>query len=465
MTRLPDFPIPRFCEAFVIITKMHLSRRFVLRGLGAALALPVLDSMVPALTAQSKTAAAPVRRLGVFYVPNGMSMPYWFPKAEGPLQEMPGTLRSLAAFKDRVLLCGGLADEPANRVRGGGDHARSAGTFLTGVPFKLTSGADVFGSVSMDQIVAKELAKETQLASLELGIESNAMLGSCDGGASCAYTNTVAWANETTPLPIENDPRAVFERLFGTSGSTDRGARLARIEQDRSILDFVSDQVAALKVRIGPNDKARLTEYLDSIRDVERRIQMAEHQNSRELPVVEQPIGIPSDYAEHAKLMMDMLALAYQTDLTRVSTFMLAKEVSGRSYPEIGVADSHHPVSHHQDEPAKLERLHKINEYHFQQFAYLVDKLSKLQEGNGTMLDNSLFLYGTGISDSNTHFHDDLPIALVGGQAAGLKGGRYIRYAKGTPLTNLFVSMLEFMGVAVEKIGDSTGKVDRLTTV
>jgi hypothetical protein len=443
---------------------MHLSRRFVLRGMGAVLALPVLDSMVPALTAQSKTAAAPVRRLGVFYVPNGMSMPYWFPKTEGPVAELPPTLKSLAAFKDRVLLCGGLADEPANRVKGGGDHARSAGTFLTGVAYKNTSGADVYGSISMDQMAAKELAKETQLGSLELGIESNAMLGSCDGGASCAYTNTVAWANETTPLPIENDPRAVFERLFGTSGSTDRGARLARIEQDRSILDFVGEQLARLKQRIGPNDKVRVNEYLDSIRDVERRIQMAESQNSRELPVVEQPIGIPTDYAEHAKLMMDMLALAYQTDLTRVSTFMLAKEVSGRSYPEIGVADSHHPVSHHQDEPAKLERLHKINEYHFQQFAYLVDKLSKLPEGNATMLDHTLFMYGTGISDSNTHFHDDLPIALVGGQAAGIKGGRYIRYAKGTPLTNLYVSMLEYMGIAVEKFGDSTGKADRLTT-
>ena len=442
---------------------MHLSRRFVLRGMGAALALPVLDSMVPALTAQAKTAAAPVRRLGVFYVPNGMSMPYWFPKTEGPVAELPPTLKSLAAFKDRVLLCGGLADEPANRVKGGGDHARSAGTFLTGVAYKNTSGADVYGSISMDQVAAKELAKETQLGSLELGIESNAMLGSCDGGASCAYTNTVAWANETTPLPIENDPRAVFERLFGTSGSTDRGARLARIEQDRSILDFVGEQLARLKQRIGPSDKVRVNEYLDSIRDVERRIQMAESQNSRELPVVEQPIGIPTDYAEHAKLMMDMLALAYQTDLTRVSTFMLAKEVSGRSYPEIGVADSHHPVSHHQDEPAKLERLHKINEYHFQQFAYLVDKLSKLPEGNATMLDHTLFMYGTGISDSNTHFHDDLPIALVGGQAAGIKGGRYIRYAKGTPLTNLYVSMLEYMGIAMEKFGDSTGKADRLT--
>jgi hypothetical protein len=449
----------------VIITKMQMSRRFVLRGLGAALSLPVLDAMCPALTALTDTAAAPVRRLGVFYVPNGMSMPYWFPKAEGPLQEMPPTLRSLSAFKDRVLLCGGLADEPANRVKGGGDHARSAGTFLTGVPFKLTSGADVSGSISMDQVAAKQFAKDTQLGSLELGIESNAMLGSCDGGASCAYTNTIAWSSETTPLPIENDPRAVFERLFGTSGSTDRGARFARIQQDRSILDFIGHQIGALQLRVGPSDKLRVTEYLDSVRDVERRIQMAEQQNSRELPVLDQPIGIPADYAEHAKLMMDMLALAYQTDLTRVSTFMLAKEVSGRSYPEIGVADSHHPVSHHQDEPAKLERLHKINEYHFRQFAYLVDKLSKLTEGDGTMLDSTLFLYGTGISDSNTHFHDDLPIALVGGKAAGIKGGRYIRYAKGTPLTNLHLTILEKMGVNAESIGDSTGKVDRLTDV
>ncbi len=449
----------------MIITKMHISRRFVLRGLGAALALPVLDSMVPALSAVANTAAAPIKRLGVFYVPNGMSMPYWFPKTEGPLTELPATLKSLAAYKDRVLLCGGLADEPANLVKGGGDHARSAGTFLTGVPYKITSGADVFGSVSMDQIVAKELSKETQLGSLELGIESNAMLGSCDGGASCAYTNTVAWSNPTTPLPIENDPRAVFERLFGTSGSTDRGARLSRIEQDRSILDFVNQQLGGLKRIIGPQDKVRVDEYLDSVRDVERRIQMAEDQNSRELPVVEQPIGIPADYQEHARLMMDMLALAYQTDLTRVSTFMLAKEVSGRSYPEIGVGDSHHPVSHHQDEPAKLERLHKINEYHFRQFAYLVDKLAKLPEGDGNMLDHTVFLYGTGISDSNTHFHDDLPIAVVGGKAAGFKGGRYIRYPKATPLTNLHLTILENMGVSVEAIGDSTGKVGRLTDV
>jgi hypothetical protein len=449
----------------MFITKMHLSRRTILRGLGAAIALPLLDSMVPALSALAGTAAAPIRRFGVFYVPNGMSMPYWFPSAEGPLKDMPATLQSLAELKDRVLLCGGLADEPANQVKGGGDHARSAGTFLTGVPYRSTSGADVFGSVSMDQIAAEQLSKETQLASLELGIESNAMLGTCDGGASCAYTNTIAWRTPTTPLPIENDPRAVFERLFGTSGSTDPAARLARMKRDRSILDFVGAEVRGLDKVIGPEDKIKVTEYLESVRDIERRIQMAETQNSRELPVVDQPVGIPTDYAEHARLMMDLLALAYQTDMTRISTFMLAREVSAHAYPEIGVADSHHPLSHHQDEPAKLERLHKINEYHFRQFAYLVKKLSTMPEGDGMMLDNTLFMYGTGISDSNTHFHDNLPIALIGGKAAGIKGGRYIRYPKGTPLSNMHVTLLEKLGVRAETFGNSTGKIDNLTDV
>ncbi len=448
----------------MIITKNHLSRRTVLRGLGATLALPLLDAMVPALTAAGKTAAAPVRRLGVFYVPNGMSMPYWFPKAPGPMNELPATLQSLNELKDRVLLMGGLADEAANLVKGGGDHARSAGTFLTGVPFKFTAGADVFGAVSMDQIAARQMEKETQLASIELGIESNAMIGSCDGGSSCAYTNTIAWRNETTPLPIENDPRAVFERLFGTSGSTDQAARLARIKRDRSILDFVGAEAASLGTLIGPRDKVKLTEYLDSVRDIERRIEMAEQQN-RELPIVDQPMGVPSDYAEHAKLMMDLLLLSYQTDMTRISTFMLAREVSAHSYPEIGVSDSHHPLSHHQDEAAKLERLHKINEYHFRQFAYLVKKMAAMKEGEGNMLDYTVFLYGTGISDSNTHFHDDLPIALVGGQAAGLKGGRYARHPKGTPLTNLHVTILENLGIEAGKFGDSTGKLTKLSTI
>ncbi len=449
----------------MFITKMHLSRRTVLRGLGATLALPLLDSMVPALTAQSRTAAAPVTRFGVFYVPNGMSMPYWYPKTEGPLDALPPTLRSLDAFKDRVLICGGLDDESANLVKGGGDHARSAGTFLTCVPYKITSGADVSNAVSMDQIAARELSKETQIASLELGIESNAMLGNCDGGASCAYTNTIAWRTPTTPLPIENDPRAVFERMFGTTGSTDPAARLERMRRDRSILDLVGAELSGLERVVGPGDQVKLEEYLDAVRDIERRITMAEEQNTRELPVVDQPVGVPNDYAEHAKLMMDLLALAYQTDLTRISTFMLAREVSGRAYPEIGVSDSHHPLSHHQDESAKLERLHQINEYHLQQFAYLVAKLDALPDGDGTMLDSTLFLYGTGISDSNTHFHDDLPIALVGGKNAGVKGGRYIRYAADTPLANLHVTILEKLGVPVEAFGDSSGRLDRLTGV
>ena len=449
----------------MIITKMHLPRRTVLRGLGATLALPLLDSMVPALTAQSRTAAAPVTRFGVFYVPNGMSMPYWYPQTEGPLDELPPTLRSLEAFKDRVLICGGLDDESANLVKGGGDHARSAGTFLTCVPYKITNGADVSNAVSMDQIAARELSKETQLASLELGIESNAMLGNCDGGASCAYTNTIAWRTPTTPLPIENDPRAIFERMFGTTGSTDPAARLERMRRDRSILDLVGAELNGLERVVGPADQVKLDEYLEAVRDIERRIAMAEEQNTRELPVVDQPIGVPNDYAEHAKLQMDLLALAYQTDLTRISTFMLAREVSGRAYPEIGVSDSHHPLSHHQDEPAKLERLHKINEYQFQQFAYLVEKLDALPEGDGSMLDSTLFLYGTGISDSNTHFHDDLPIALVGGKNAGIRGGRYIRYPADTPLANLHVTILEKLGVPVEAFGDSTGRLDRLTGV
>ena len=449
----------------MFITKKYLPRRAVLRGLGAAIALPLLDGMVPALTAQRRTAAAPVRRFGVFYVPNGMSMPYWFPREEGTLAELPPTLQSLSAFKDRVLLCGGLDDESANLVKGGGDHARSAGTFLTCEPFKITSGADVFAAVSMDQIAARELSKETQLASLELGIESNAMVGNCDGGASCAYTNTIAWRTPTTPLPIENDPRAVFERLFGTTGSTDPEVRMERLRRDRSILDAVGGELKGLELILGPGDQIKLDEYLDALRDIERRIQMAEQQSTRELPIVDQPVGVPSDYEEHAKLMMDLLTLAYQTDLTRISSFMLAREVSGRAYPEIGVSDYHHPLSHHQDEPAKLERLHKINEYHFRQFAYLVEKLAALPEADGTMLDSTLFLYGTGISDSNTHFHDDLPIALIGGKATGIKGGRYIRYADDTPLANLHMTILDKLGVPVDAFGDSNGHLERLTDV
>ena len=446
----------------MLLTKRCLSRRAVLRGLGATIALPFLDGMVPAATALARTAAAPVRRFGAFYVPNGMAMGWWFPKTEGPLTELPPITASLAPHKEQLLLLGGLDDDAADKAEKGGDHARAAGTFLTCEPFEVISDSNVIAATTMDQIVAKELGKQTQLASLELAIESTDMLGSCDG-SSCTLTNTISWSSPTTPLPCDNDPRAVFERLFGTSGSTDPAARLARIQQDRSILDAVTDEIARLDVRLGPADKLKFAEYLESVRDAERRIQMAEEQNSRELPVIDQPPGVPDDYAEHATLMMDLLALAYQADLTRVSTFMLAREVSGRAYPEIGVADSHHPLSHHQDEQAKLDRLSRVNEYHFRQFAYLVDKLAKTPEGDGTLLDHTLFLYGSGISDSNTHFHDDLPIALVGGTATGITGGRFLRYPTGTPLANLHVTALEMLGLPVDAFGDSTGTLDRLS--
>ncbi len=449
----------------MFISKMHLPRRTVLRGLGAALAMPLLDGMVPALTALAKTSAAPVTRFGVFYVPNGMAMPYWYPAgfAEGAIGELPPILRALSAHKDRVLMCGGLAAEAARLIRTG-DHVKSSGTFLTGVAFKDSGGTDVYNAVSMDQMVAKQFESETALASIELGMESPGFLGSCDGGQSCAYTNTIAWRTPTTPLPIENDPRAVFERLFGTSGSTDRASRLARLKKDKSIIDFIQSEAAALDRVIGPRDRLKIAEYFDSVRDIERRIQMTEKQNARELPVVDQPIGVPSDYGEHAKLLMDLLAIAYQTDLTRVSTFMMGREVSARPYPEIGIPDSHHPLSHHQDEPAKIERLSKINEYHCQQFAHFVKTLAAAPEGDGTLLDSTLLLYGTGISDSNTHFHDDLPIMLVAGKASGIRGGRYIRYPK-QPLTNLLVTILDELGMPTEKFGNSTGKINVLSDV
>jgi hypothetical protein len=442
----------------MIITKKAIPRRAVLRGIGATLALPWLDSMVPALTAVSRSAASPARRFGVFYVPNGMSMGYWWPQAEGALAELPPTLKSLDSLKDRLLLVGGLGLDAANKVKGAGAHSRSSGTFLTCVPFQTITDANVIAGTTVDQLAAGELAKDTQITSLELGLESADILGACDG-ASCALTNTISWRTPTTPLPIENDPRAVFERLFGVSDSTDPAVRQAGLRRSRSMLDAVADQVARLKTRLGPGDTLKFTEYLDSLRDVERRIQKAEEQSGRELPVIEQPMGVPGNYAEHAKLMMDLLALSYQADLTRVSTFMLAREVSSRAYPEIGVADSHHPLSHHSNEPAKLERLHRVNELHFQQFAHFAQRLAALPEGEGTMLDHTLLLYGAGISDSNTHFYDDLPIAVVGGTASGINSGRYVRFPKGTPLANLHLTLLDRMGVRIEKLGDSTGRL------
>jgi hypothetical protein len=400
-------------------------------------------------------------------VPNGMAMKYWVPQAEGTAFELPRTLQSLAPYRDQVTVLTGLVSRCAYPLpgEGGGDHARSAATFLTGVHIKRTSAADVQAGVSADQIAAQHLAEHTQLASLELALESVELLGACDGTYACAYSNTIAWRSPSTPLPMEPDPRAVFERLFGTAASTDPAARLARVRRDRSILDSVSEKAERLQLRLPASDRTKLTEYLDAVRDVERRIQKAEEQSGREVLVVDQPAGIPGDFAEHAKLMMDLLALAYQSDMTRVATFMIAREVSSRPYPEIGVSDSHHPLSHHENDPAKLDRLGQINLHHVKQFAHLVEKLKATPDGDGSLLDHSMLVYGAGISDSNTHFHDNLPIVLVGGAAGGLKGGRHIRYPKEVPLTNLWLTVLDKMGVPAEKMGDSTGKIQYLWDV
>ena len=442
------------------IFKKTLSRRTVLRGLGASLALPLLDCMIPALSSASAQAAQPAKRLGVVYVPNGMAMKSWTPATEGADFEITRILQPLAAYRDRMLVLTGL-DGPRSNA---GVHASASTRFLTGaIPARVES--DLQAAVSIDQLVARQLGRETQLGSLELALDKNDVFGSCDIGFSCQYTSTIAWRDANTPLPMETNPRLVFERLFGDIGTTDPAVRLQRIRKDLSLLDAVSDRVSELNRSVGAGDRARLDQYLDAVRDVERRIQMAEAQSNRELPEVEQPSGIPDSYEEHAKLMFDMQVLAYQTDLTRVITFMLGRELSGRTYAEIGVPDSHHPTSHHRDDPVLYEKVTKINEFHTSLLAYYLDKLDATPDADGSLLDNMLLLYGAGMSDSNRHSNTGLPLVLFGGGAGTLKGGRHIRYRSGTPINNLHLTMLDKMGVPVDNLGYSTEQLDLLSGV
>jgi len=451
----------------VIITKKHLSRRTLLRGIGTTVALPLLDAMVPALTAAGKSSAKPISRLGVVYVPNGIYMSKWTPAGDNPALDITPILEPMAAYRDRMLMVSGLANKEADPLigEGAGDHARAAGAFLTGIHPKKTEGADIQAGISMDQIAARELGKQTQLASLEVALESREAVGACDPGYSCAYANTLCWSSPTTPLPMENDPRAVFERLFGSSDSTDPISRLTRIREDRSILDVVNQKVARLEKDLGSSDRTKLDQYLDAIRDVERRIQKAEEQSGRELPVINQPAGVPATFEEHAKLMYDLQALAYQADLTRVISFMVAHESSTRAYPEIGVPDAHHPLSHHGGNPEKIALLIKVNIFHAKMFAYYLDKLAATPDGDGSLLDHVMIMYGSGMSDGNRHNHHDLPILLVGGAAGRIKGGRHLRYPQETPMTNLYLTMLDKFGISMESLGDSTGKVEHLTGV
>ncbi len=435
----------------MIVTKKTIPRRTMLRGIGASLALPLLDGMVPAATPLRKTAAKPVRRLGVVYVPNGMMMDHWTPAVEGTEFDFPSILEPLEPFRDSLRVLSGMRGQDAE-----GPHARASTRFLTGVVSERDSaGSSLRAGISMDQIAGRAMRDRTQLATLELGLDGRDFAGSCDEGFSCAYTNTISWANETTPLPMEINPRVVFERLFGDSGSTDPDVRRARLAKDASLLDSVTERASDLSRRLGPSDRTKLSQYLDAVRDIERRIQIAEQQSDRELPVVDQPPGIPNTFGEHAKLMFDLLALAYETDLTRAATFMMGREITGRTYPEIGVPDAHHPISHHQKDPLKLEKLRRINRYHVELFAAFLERLRSTPAGDSTLLDNAMIIYGAGMSDSNSHGSYNLPILLAGGAAGA--GGRHIKYPEDTPLANLHLTLLDKMGIPIETLGDATG--------
>jgi hypothetical protein len=441
----------------MIISKQALPRRTVLRGLGSMLALPLLDSMMPALSALQKTAAKPVNRFGVMYVPNGMIMQSYLPHTDGAAYELTPTLSALAPFRERVLVLSGLECIPTPG-RPGGAHAKASTRFLTDVSPPL-SETWLDAGISMDQILAQETGKVTQVASLELAMESGETAGACDTGFACPYTNTISWKTASTPLPTQNDPRVVFERLFGDSTSTDPKARLARLRQQRSVLDSVSEEVAHLQGSLPPGDRAKLTEYFDAIRGVEQRIQIAEAQRDLELPLVDHPAGIPASWEDHMNLMLDLQVLAFQCDLTRVITFMVGHEHSGMTYPQIGVPDAHHPISHHQQEADKVAKVAKINAYHVRMFARMLEKLQATPDGDGTLLDHVTMMYGAGIADSNSHSPIDIPMILAGGGTGHLKGGRHVRF-KNMPLANLHLTLLDQFGVHRDEIGDSTGRVD-----
>jgi hypothetical protein len=436
------------------LSKRSIARRTFLRGAGTALALPLLDAMVPSLTATVKTAAKPVKRFGVVYVPNGITMADWTPKATGAAFELTRILQPMKSFQDRMLLVSGL------NGAGGFGHTGASTEFLTGV--KVDIGDPATAGASIDQLIAAEAGKDTQLASLEVALDPRDGTGNCDG-QSCALSNTIAWRSRTLLLPMENDPRVVFERMFGDSGTSDAAVRRERLQFDKSILDSVTSTVADLRRELGTGDNRRITEYLDSVRDVERRIQRAEEQSSRELPLVSQPAGIPGTFNEHATLMFDLQALAFQCDLTRVTTFMLGRELSARTYPELGIVDAHHPLSHHQGDPVKIENITRLNTYHIGFFASYLEKLRATPDGDGSLFDHSLFLYGAGMSEGNTHDHTNLPLMLVGGKDL-VSGGRHLMF-KGAPSANLLLSIADRMGVPVETIGNSRGKLDLQTMI
>ncbi len=450
----------------MMITKKALPRRTFLRGMGTALALPLLDAMVPALSAQSRTAARPVRRLGFLYLPNGVAMnhtgiDYWKPAGAGRAFEFSPILTPLEPYRERLVAVSGLSHGQAESLGdGNGDHTRSTATWLNGVHPNFTQGADVRAGITADQLAAAEFGQETPLPSIELAVDLNFLVGNCDNGYSCTYLNTLSWRTATTPQPTENNPRAVFERLFGDGGT--RAQRLAQIRRDRSILDAVEDDMRRLYRRVGATDRARADEYFDAVREVERRLQKTEAspvEIDSDSGLERPPVGIPDNFGDHVRLMFDLQWLAYQADITRVFTFMYGREVGSRTYPEIGLAGGHHAMSHHGDRPEALERYARLNTYQTELFRYFVDRLASTPDGDGTLLDHSLLLYGAGMSNPNIHSHNDIPLVLVGGASGKLRGGRHLAAPLKTPMTNLLVSMLDKSGVRVDRLGDSTGRL------
>ena len=438
----------------MIVLKKALPRRTFLRGTGAILALPLLDAMVPALSRAAGTPAAPVRRLGFVFMPMGCDQTRWTPPGRDKLDALSPTLEPLAPVKDHVTVLTNLELQNAYPAT----HSSSNSAFLSAAKAKHTESTDYYLGTTVDQVAAKQLGRETQLPSLELAMDMMQTVGQCDNGYACVYQNNLSWSSPTTPLPAEAHPRLVFETLFGEGGS--KADREAALRRRASLLDFVKDDLARLGRELGPADRAKVEQYLESVRDVERRIQRAERAvKEKELPDLDRPVGAPAAYADHARLMFDLQVLAWQGDVTRVVTFQLARETSNRTYPEIGVPDPHHPLTHHGNDPAKIARMAKINRFHVSLFAEFLGKLKATRDGDGSLLDHSLLLYGSGMGNPNVHDHTNLPILVAGGAAGGMKGGRHVRFAKATPLANLHLTLLDKVGVRLDKFADSDGQV------
>ena len=443
---------------------VHLSRRSVLRGLGACIALPLLECMAPAVA--QAALGGPPRRVVWVYMPNGMDMENWTPKANGLKYDLPSTLQPLLPYQGQVSVLTGLAANGAKPLGdGAGDHARANSSFLTGVHIRKTAGADIQVGISADQLAAQMVGKTTRLPSLEMSCETNVQqVGACDSGYACAYQNNISWRNENTPMPPLFDPRLIFEKLFTNVDDPELAAGRALRESCRgSILDVVREDAKAFQARLGATDRRKMDEYLTSLRETELAIQQ-QTKFKAQIPkaTMAKPEGIPGSFEEHLRLMYDLLALALQTDSTRIATMMVQREGSNRSYPMVGVSDGHHDLSHHGNSTEKREKIAKINRFHMENFAYFLGKLNGIREGSGTVLDNSMIVVGSGIADGDRHQHHDLPVLLCGGGSGTLKPGRHVRFEKDTPVTNLYLSLLDRMGAPAERLGDSTGKLKEI---